>query len=119
VTKVPQTQGVDPHTAHFEHTVEALTFIRTQMQRPAAIPDSKFVDLPASPHTKVLLLDMDETLIHCVDDITTQQPDVLLEISFEDEDEPLCAGINLRPHLSELLEQACQKFQVVVFTASH
>jgi len=33
------------------------------------IPEDKFVNLPPSPFGKVLILDMDETLIHCVDDI--------------------------------------------------
>jgi len=33
------------------------------------IPADKFVYLPDSTHKKVLVLDMDETLIHCVDDI--------------------------------------------------
>lgn len=29
---------------------------------------------------------MDETLIHCVDDIETDDPDVVLEIDFPDEE---------------------------------
>ena len=29
---------------------------------------------------------MDETLIHCVDDIETEDPDVILEIDFPDEE---------------------------------
>ena len=33
------------------------------------IPCEKFVHLPPSTFNKVLILDMDETLIHCVDDI--------------------------------------------------
>lgn len=32
---------------------------------------------------------MDETLIHCVDDIETEDPDVILSILFPDEDEPV------------------------------
>jgi hypothetical protein len=30
----------------------------------------------------VAVFDMDETLIHCVDDIEAESPDVLLEIDF-------------------------------------
>ena len=41
---------------------------------------------------------MDETLIHCVDDIETQDPDVVLEIDFPDE-ETVYAGINIRPYI--------------------
>jgi FMN phosphatase YigB (HAD superfamily) len=36
--------------------------------------------------TKVLIFDMDETLIHCVDDIEKEDPDVVLEIDFPDEE---------------------------------
>jgi hypothetical protein len=31
---------------------------------------------------KTLIFDMDETLIHCVDDIENESPDVVLEIDF-------------------------------------
>lgn len=30
---------------------------------------------------------MDETLIHCVDDIDTENPDVIIPINFPEEDE--------------------------------
>jgi FMN phosphatase YigB (HAD superfamily) len=36
---------------------------------------------------KVLIFDMDETLIHCVDDIETEDPDVIIPIDFPDEEE--------------------------------
>lgn len=61
---------------------------------------------------------MDETLIHCVDDIETEEPDVVLEIEFPDED-TVYAGVNIRPYIMECLEEANQNFQVIVFTASH
>ena len=66
--------GADAHKLHFEHTINALSFIRTQMQvvRFSDIDNDKFVELPPSEHQKVLILDMDETMIHCVDDIETQ-----------------------------------------------
>lgn len=65
---------------------------------------------------------MDETLIHCVDDIEAESPDVLLEIDFGGQGNPediVCAGINIRPYWRECLEEASKNFQVVVFTASH
>ena len=52
---------------------------------------------------------MDETLIHCVDDIETQNPDVILEIDFPGE-ETVCAGINLRPYLMQCLQEANKNF---------
>ena len=80
------------------------------------------VDLPEFDHpskTKTVVFDLDETLIHCVDDIETQEPDVVLEINFEAEEETVYAGINIRPYIIECLEEAAQNFQVIVFTASH
>lgn len=69
----------------------------------AAIDKNKFINLPASEHQKVLIFDMDETLIHCVEDIETQTPEVVLEINFPDE-EPVYAGINIRPFMLECLK---------------
>lgn len=86
--------------------------------RLSEIESEKFVNLPPSKHKQVLIFDMDETLIHCVDDIETQNPDVILEIAFPDE-ETVCAGINLRPYVLECLKEAQDLMQIVVFTASH
>ena len=73
----------------------------------------KLIYLPESwspdVQKKVLIFDMDETLIHCVDDIETQNPDVILEIDFPGE-ETVCAGINLRPYLMQCLQEANKTF---------
>lgn len=59
---------------------------------------------------------MDETLIHCVDDIEKDNPDLILEIDFSpngDRSNPediVCAGINLRPYVIECLEEASKNF---------
>lgn len=39
--------------------------------------------------TKTIIFDMDETLIHCVDDPDTENPDIIIPIQFPDEDEPV------------------------------
>lgn len=78
------------------------------------LPDPRIPD----QQKKLVIFDMDETLIHCVDDIETQDPDVILEIDFPDE-ETVYAGINIRPYIMECLEEANKHFQVIVFTASH
>lgn len=65
----------------------------------------KEVFLPESTdgiRKKLLIFDMDETLIHCVDDIEQQNPDVILSIDFPEE-ETVCAGINIRPHVMKCL----------------
>ena len=56
---------------------------------------------------------MDETLIHCVDDIEAEETDIVLEINFPGE-ETVYAGINMRPYIIECLHEANKHFQVVV-----
>ena len=65
----------------------------------------KSLQLGTKTKDKLLIFDMDETLMHCVDDIETQNPDVILEIDFPGE-ETVCAGINLRPYLMQCLQEA-------------
>lgn len=67
---------------------------------------------------KVAVFDLDETLIHCVDDPTKQTTDVVLEVVFPNGDRAE-AGINVRPYALECLREAKKYFQIVVFTASH
>jgi len=83
-TRVPQNEAqedggegpeVDLHRQHFEHTLTALQFIRNHL----TVVDEQYIQDkliflpdPLNPdHKKVLIFDMDETLIHCVDDIET------------------------------------------------
>lgn len=61
---------------------------------------------------------MDETLIHCVDDIEEECPQHIIQIKFDDEPEPIEAGINIRPYAEECLREARKFFYVVVWTAS-
>jgi len=60
--------------------------------------------------TKLAIFDMDETLIHCVDDVSTQEADVILEIQFPEEEEAVYAGINIRPYILECLQEAAKHF---------
>jgi FMN phosphatase YigB (HAD superfamily) len=75
------------------------------------------VTLPCSDKKKLLIFDMDETLIHCVDDLEKEPSDVILEIKFPDE--TVYAGINIRPYIVECVMEAARNYQVIVFTASH
>lgn len=68
----------------------------------------------------MLILDIDETMIHCLDerDPENEQPDVMIRIPLDDEGDFADAGINIRPHIIEVLRQANEIFQVITFTAS-
>ena len=85
---------------------------------PEADLQSKFVYLPQSDHPKTVIFDLDETLVHCVDDPDNDDPDVILPVTFPT-GETVNAGINIRPYAIECLQAANEFFQVVVFTASH
>lgn len=127
VTKVEQQdpEGGNLHQQHFQQTVNALKIIRDRIR---VVEEEEMHDLivnlppPNDPQNrkytqkliitekKLCIFDMDETLIHCVDDIETQEPDVVLEINFEAEEETVYAGINIRPYIIECLEEAAQNF---------
>ena len=109
--------------AHFNQTVTALYNIRALRldEPPIRYIQHLMVDLPppnAQHKTKTIVFDLDETLIHCVDDIDSENPDVIIPLHFTGETEPVLAGINIRPYAKDCLKAANQNFQVVIFTAS-
>ena len=74
---------------------------------------------------KIALLDLDETLVHCVGEINKDNCDnpdfkydhkikVFLPCKKE-----VTIGINIRPHLKELLDKIKDIYNIVIFTASH
>ena len=50
-----------------------------------------------------MIFDLDETLVHCVDDPDIQRPDIILEVKFPNGD-IADAGINIRPYAIECLK---------------
>jgi hypothetical protein len=63
-----------------------------------------------------LILDLDETMIHCLDDRDpdNEEPDIVIRIPMGSDDngeeDYADAGINIRPHLYECLRQANEYF---------
>jgi TFIIF-interacting CTD phosphatase-like protein len=65
---------------------------------------------------KTLVLDMDETLVHCF--VGPENGDVHLPFELPNGD--LVQGkMNLRPFLKEFLLTMKKHYEVIVFTASH
>ena len=64
-----------------------------------------------------MVLDLDETLIHCNEN-TNIPSDVILPIEFPN-GEVIHAGVNIRPFADHLLSQLTSLCEVIVFTASH
>jgi len=78
---------------------------------PLSLLQDKLVVLPPFKHSgikKTLIFDMDETLIHCVDDIEEEKPQHIIDIQFDDE--VVQAGINIRPFVFECIKAAREKF---------
>lgn len=76
------------------------------------------ITLPAKPKSAPpvsLVLDLDETLVHCTveptPDADLQFPVVFHGITYQ-------VHVRLRPHLFDFLEKIKDKFEVIVFTAS-
>lgn len=106
---------------HLFQTFQALKFVRTM---PAVEPSqliARAVSLPKRrgyENKKTLIFDLDETLVHCVDDISQSSPDVILPVTFPT-GELISAGLNIRPFVQDVLLEANKHFEVLVFTASH
>ena len=68
---------------------------------------------------KTLVFDLDETLIHCLDEEEEGGSyDFSVPIAFPG-GESVDAHVNVRPYALECLREANEHYQVVVFTASH
>eukprot|EP00521_Asterionellopsis_glacialis_P009180 CAMPEP_0195286060 /NCGR_PEP_ID=MMETSP0707-20130614/3663_1 /TAXON_ID=33640 /ORGANISM="Asterionellopsis glacialis, Strain CCMP134" /LENGTH=429 /DNA_ID=CAMNT_0040345653 /DNA_START=143 /DNA_END=1432 /DNA_ORIENTATION=+ len=75
------------------------------------------IALPAktSNHKLTLVLDLDETLVHCTVE-KVHDADLVFPVVFHGAEYQV--HVRLRPYLFEFLESVSQKFEVVVFTAS-
>lgn len=105
---------------HLFQTFQALKFVKNLPSVDMAQLRQKRVTLQKRPGfegKKTIIFDLDETLVHCVDDANSPS-DVLLKIVFPS-GETVNAGINIRPYARECLYEAIKYFEVIVFTASH
>lgn len=66
---------------------------------------------------KTLVLDLDETLIHCNAD-SKEVSDAKIPIKVKD-NSIVEVGINFRPFVNEFLENMSKEYEIVIFTASH
>lgn len=119
---------------HFAQSLQTLGLMLSmdlRKYRPNGLEAALPVDPPpkigtkVSPRTlyesrrkrKTLIFDLDETLIHCNED-QAGECDTRVPVTFPN-GEQILAGINVRPHATDLLNLMAQHFEVVVFTASH
>lgn len=85
---------------------------------PLALRSSQPPYSPTSGQTlQTIIFDLDETLIHCNED-QSGPCDLRVPVIFPT-GEKIMAGINIRPHSKEVLEELANHFEVIIFTASH
>ncbi|ETO21460.1 nuclear lim interactor-interacting protein [Reticulomyxa filosa] len=70
---------------------------------------------PQIPDSHTLVLDLDETLVHCTIE-PSPKPDIIFPVVFNGENYKVY--MRKRPHFQSFLEFASKLFEVVVFTAS-
>lgn len=105
---------------HLFNTFQALKFVRKLPPVDLVQLQQKKVKIPRKPgfeHKKTIVFDLDETLVHCVDELNGE-PDVKLDVIFPT-GETIQAGVKIRPFAKECLAEAAKAFEVIVFTASH
>lgn len=105
---------------HLFQTFQALKFVKNLPSVDMNQLRQKRLNLPKKAgfeNKKTIIFDLDETLVHCVDDLTAN-PEVVLKVTFPS-GETVNAGINIRPFARECLSEAVKYFEVIVFTASH
>jgi CTD small phosphatase-like protein 2 len=56
---------------------------------------------------KTIIFDLDETLVHCVEDYQNHNVDHIITVTFPNGDQAT-AGINIRPYALDCLRQAAE-----------
>ena len=104
------------HSDHLEATFEGFRAMARFKAIPTPTLEAKAVVLPPTTASKTLVLDLDETLVHCCEG--SEAADYFIPVTLPKGGRVL-AGLRLRPYLIECLTAAKKWFEVVVFTASH
>jgi CTD small phosphatase-like protein 2 len=114
-------QSSELHRNHLIQTLQSLQYIKTLPPANRSDLKTRSVKFPAFKHAhikKTIIFDLDETLVHCIDDIERNPCDKEISVTFPN-GETVHAGINIRPYAIECLRKANESYQVVIFTASH
>jgi TFIIF-interacting CTD phosphatase-like protein len=116
-----------PHDRHEEVTVEEEEEEEEEEFNPflfmhglpphstVAIKNKVCLPPPVSQHKISLVLDLDETLVHCTIE-PIPNPDFVFPVTFND----VCYEVYVRkrPYVDYFLQTVCKDFEVIVFTAS-
>lgn len=104
---------------HYHHCIQSVAYLSTLGDYTEDEFLEKKVYLPPKRNKKMktLVLDLDETLVHCSENID-QSFDILTKIKFTG-GETLDCGVNFRPFAPQFLRLLSKIYEIVIFTASH
>lgn len=109
------------YNEHLFQTFQGLKIVKTLPPVDLEQLKEKRINVPRRPgyeNKKTVIFDLDETLVHCCENIEESKPDIRVPVHFPN-GEIITAGINIRPYAIECLKEANKNFEVFVFTASH
>ena len=121
-SNINNTENINDFYEYTEICFEHISQLGTKPK----IKESQYVKLNISNkdmNKRIALLDLDETLIHCVgeiksDEINSKKCDKIITITLPSK-KVIKVGINIRPNLIEALDIIKEKYNIVIFTASH
>ena len=121
VKNFTNTENISDFYEYTERCMEMILDLDKSKQ--VQIKEKVNLNFPENSKKKIALFDLDETLAHCVGEIKEgKKPtkpykhivDVILPSRKQTK-----IGINIRPNLEETLELINEKFNIVIYTASH
>ena len=117
-------ENIDNYYEYLELCLETLQDININ-----EVPKSKakinFNFPKENQNKKIALFDLDETLVHCIGEINKNNCN---KVEYKDSHKikvilpckkEVTIGINVRPHWKESLDKIKEKYNIVIFTASH
>lgn len=104
---------------HFHHCLQSIAYISTveELSEDEFLHKKVYLPPKKNKHLKTLILDLDETLVHCTENL--KKPfDFKTPIRFTG-GEIIEFGVSIRPNALNFLKLLSKFFEIVIFTASH
>lgn len=104
---------------HYHHCIQSVAYLSTLGQYSEDEFLDKKVYLPPKKdkRMKTLVLDLDETLVHCSENLDKKH-DIKTNIKFTGGETLIC-GVTFRPFSVQFLRFLSKIYEIVIFTASH
>lgn len=107
----------NPFMEHFSQSTQSIVYIKS-ISKPKEhdLVDKKVYLPPQKENKKTLILDLDETLIHCNKD-PNSPCDKRIKVKFPS-GEKVSIGVTIRPFARKCLKDLSKYYEIVMFTAS-